>query len=87
MSSVSRRLLERKLRELGVSPELIQGALLSLGEDSQLDVAKGLAEKRYLRLSNLKREVAERRLGSYLQRRGFSGPDVWQAVRHVMDNR
>ncbi len=86
-ASVGRRQLERKLNEQGVAVEVIQVALAPLDEQSQLQVAKELAERRYRAVAHLQAEVAERRLTSFLQRRGFSGSDVWQAVRHVIRSR
>ncbi len=86
---LAERLRERKqlgergiaaeLRKRGLDPEEIEGA----DGDDELQRAIAAAADRRRRMSSLDDETAERRLASFLQRRGFGGSAVRTAIERT----
>jgi len=77
--------LRYELTRKGVSREIIDRAIAAVMEEqgnSELELAQAVARVRGDRYRGLPREVAGRRLGTYLQRRGFSA-DVIAKVLHT----
>jgi len=69
------RRLALELRQKGVSQETAQRAVEKITPVQEREWAYELASQRLRRLERLPKEVAQRRLAGYLQRRGF-GHDV-----------
>lgn len=82
-----RRALRSELYRKGVDGDLAEAAIdeafaeAGLGE---IDLARRLADKRVEALRNLEPEVARRRLGGYLVRRGFPPPVVRSVVAEAL---
>jgi len=77
--------LRYELTRKGVSREIIDRAIAAVMEEqgsSELELAQAVARVRGDRYRGLPREVAGRRLATYLQRRGFSA-DVIAKVLHT----
>jgi regulatory protein len=74
-----KRLLAGELRTKGVSSEVINEVIDGADID-ELPAAREVARKRMNSLSGLDRQTQERRLGSYLARRGYG----WDVVRPVL---
>jgi regulatory protein len=73
-------------QELGkrlLSPASIDLAVAELPGD-QLELATDEARKRLTRLKGLDKETLNRRLYAYLQRRGFRGPEISNAIKAAL---
>ena len=73
-------------QELGkrlLSPTSIDLAVSELPGD-QLELATDEARKRLSRLKGLDKETLNRRLYAYLQRRGFRGPEISNAIKAAL---
>lgn len=68
-----------ELRKRGLDPEELDEA----GRDDELQRAIDAAAERRRRMGSLDDETAERRLGAWLQRRGFSGGTVRIAIERT----
>ena len=68
----SRNLLRRELLDKGVNEDAIAEALSSVDDESELAVARALADKKAASLAGLEPQVRIRRLAGALARRGFS---------------
>jgi regulatory protein len=77
----SRRLLRLELYHKGVSSEMIDKALENTANESEL--AYRLAQKYHRRLVGLEWKEFNRKLGSYLGRRGFSYGVISPVVRRI----
>jgi regulatory protein len=75
------RLLERELREKGISGEDVAAAIADIDDDA---TALKLATHRADILKGLDRKTFVRRLSNYLLARGFSGQTVSRAVTSVL---
>lgn len=80
----SRFALSQELRQKGISREIIDEVLEQVDET---DAARRAAEKRMNHFSGLPEDVFKKKLGGYLQRRGFSYEviretinEAWQAL-------
>jgi len=76
-------LLKQELWEKGIKEETIEKVLKEYfeDEDEELNLAKNLLEKRKKRYENLDKNIAKRRMMSFLLRRGFSYEIVKQALK------
>jgi len=82
-----RRALRSELFRKGVDGELAEAAIDDAFAESGLDeadLARRLASKRIKKLGNLETDVARRRLGGHLLRRGFPPPVVWRVVAEAL---
>ncbi len=71
-----RRRIGQELRDKGVSRDIIHQAVAEVFDDStELDIARGQAEKKLKTLTRFEPEVRRRRLAGFLERKGFS-PDI-----------
>lgn len=78
--------LARDLLAMGVDRRHIDAAIAAQwpeGADRSA-MPRALAERRARQLGALPREAKRRRLVAYLARRGFSGPEVRQAIREAL---
>lgn len=78
------RAIRQRLMQDGVSSSDIETALADNPGDSEALLLEA-AHERAPRLRGLDREVAERRLTAYLQRRGHGGSGLRQAVTEALD--
>ncbi len=76
----SRRMLQYELRQKGLAPEVIAGALEDLDE---ADSAYRAAMARVNHYAGLDRPTFDRRLGGFLLRRGFSYEVVQEVLNRV----
>ncbi|MCJ7497076.1 MAG: RecX family transcriptional regulator [candidate division Zixibacteria bacterium] len=76
-------LLKQELWKKGIKEETIEKVLKEYfeDEDEELNLAKKLLEKRKKRYENLDKNVAKRRMMSFLLRRGFSYKIVKQVLK------
>jgi len=81
---LSRTALRRELQTKGVDRDLIDDALADVAPDDEHTAALDLARRRAAAMGGLAREVAYRRLGGVLARRGFSGSVVAQVLDEVL---
>jgi regulatory protein len=82
-----RRALRSELLRKGVDGDLAEAAIdeaFAEGGLDEIDLARRLADKRVKALGNLETEVARRRLGGYLVRRGFPPPVVRSVVGEAL---
>jgi len=76
-------LLKQELWKKGIKEEIIVKVLKEYFEDEEeeLNLAKNLLEKRKKRYENLDKNVAKRRMMSFLLRRGFSYEIIKQVLK------
>lgn len=79
-SAINAELRRRKVDEVAIAT-----AMESLDTDDELERATEIAIKRAGQLSSYDRETAQRRLGGFLQRRGYSGSVVSAAIKAALD--
>ncbi|MEF2976505.1 regulatory protein RecX [Subtercola sp. YIM 133946] len=77
---LGRSQLKYELATRHIQPEIISAALESLDDDDELQRAIELAEKRAPSLARLDAETAERRLTSFLMRKGYPSGVIRTAV-------
>jgi regulatory protein len=76
--------IQRELGSRRVSQEIVSDLLSSLDDDDELARALELAEKKAPSLLRLDRATAERRLSSFLQRKGYPSQVVRDAVSKTL---
>ena len=72
--------IETELRRRGIDPCILLDALQLIDGDDELNRAIEVAEKRAGQLRSYDAATAKRRLYAYMQRRGYNGPVLTQAV-------
>ena len=72
--------IKNELTTRRIQPEIIVAALEALDDDDELERAIGLAEKRAPSLARLDAATAERRLTSFLMRKGYPAATIRAAV-------
>lgn len=70
----------QELGRRGVDNALARAAVEDLDPETELENARAVAERRARQLRGLDRQTAERRLSAFLQRRGYPGDVVREAV-------
>jgi regulatory protein len=83
---LSRTALRRELQTKGVDREVIDDALADVAVDDEHRAALDLARRRAATMGGLAREVAYRRLGGMLARRGFSAAITTRVLSEVLGN-
>lgn len=79
-----RRRLQQELRQKGVDRALVEQALDEwLPREEERRLCLQAAQRRHPRVARLEPEVRQRRLTSFLQRRGFSYEDIRSALHEV----
>ncbi len=81
---LGRRGAAEKMRQRGVSNTLIEEALEGISNEDESARLREVAEDRARALGSLAPEVAKRRLVAYLQRRGYSGNEIFGVVDEVL---
>lgn len=82
---LSKTALRRELQSKGVERDLIDDVLADVDDADELDAALDLARRRAASMGGLSREVAYRRLGGVLGRRGFSSSITTRVLAEVLD--
>lgn len=80
-------MIRRELRQKGIVDSLIAESTSEISSEQEQQLANELALSRMRRMSSIERDVAERRLLGFLQRRGFSQQLAFQAVRNALGPR
>lgn len=78
--------LRRDLGRKGVSREVADAAItegMREARTDELELARAAAEKKWRSLAKLDSSTARRRLGAFLQRRGFTGQSVRAVLREI----
>ncbi|SHE41451.1 regulatory protein [Seinonella peptonophila] len=75
--------LRQELIQKGVALHWIEEALLHIDEDQERQQAMTIAERRYLRICHERWDKIERRIGSYLIRRGYSTQIVYPILSEL----
>lgn len=78
--------IKNELYKKGVSSEIIQ-QVLNMDEEEEYEMAFKLAEKRLARYRNDERDQIYRKLGGFLQRRGFSYGVVTRILKELLSSR
>lgn len=81
---LGRRAVAQKMKSRRIAPEIISRALESVSDEDERARLHEVASDRARALRSLAPEVAKRRLVAYLQRRGFSGSDIFSVVDEVL---
>lgn len=76
----SRELLRMELRQKGIAEQTIDEALADLSATEEADLAREWAFKRYARVRHLDWQTVQRRIGSFLARKGYSYSDIASAL-------
>jgi regulatory protein len=84
--NLSKTALRRELQTKGVDRDVIDEALADVAGDDEHHAALDLARRRAAGMGGLAREVAYRRLGGVLARRGFSGSITTRVLAEVLDD-
>nr|WP_255724720.1 regulatory protein RecX [Shimazuella soli] len=79
--------LKQELKRKGVSSTNIDKAIQEENIIEERQLVTEVAERRYSRLCQEDWQTIERRLGSYLLRRGFPSHLVRQALQHIRNKR
>ncbi len=81
---LSRRAVERELREKGIAPDLISSVMGAFyPEHKEAEIAIELAQERVARYHGLDRTTSMRRTLNFLLRRGFNPVLARKVVREV----
>ncbi len=81
---LGRRAAAEKMRQRGISQSVIAEALEGISSEDESSRLREVAEDRARALGSLSPEVAKRRLVAYLQRRGYSGSEIFSVVDEVL---
>lgn len=77
---LAKRALAQELKKVGVSPEFSESALEEFDQESEVELAITLVERRLATVSNLDWQSRQRRLYGYLGRRGFAANVIATAI-------
>jgi regulatory protein len=81
---VGRAAIEAELRRRHLADDIVSDALAEVDDEDEQERADELAVARARQLTGLDYEVAARRLGGYLARKGYDGSVVRSAVRQAL---
>lgn len=85
LSGFGRRRIERELTVKGVAREIIREVFAEVfGNETELETAKQVAEKKCVSMKKLDFETRRRRLAGFLERKGFSF-DIIRTVLKSID--
>ena len=77
--------IKRELAEKGVESFIVEAATAEITSETEFEVAKNLAAKRYRQVAHLDKASRDRRLAGYLGRKGYSSNIVFAAIRHAQN--
>jgi regulatory protein len=75
--------IKRELSQKGVDTQIVEQVTAEITTETELVMAIELATRRIGRMTNLAYDVRQRRLNSYLARKGYSSSVVLTAVKHA----
>ena len=75
--------IKRELSQKGVEAEIVEQVTDAITVEDEFAMALELANKRIVRMANLEYAVRQRRLNSYLARKGYSSSIVIAAVKQA----
>jgi regulatory protein len=78
--------IKRELSQKGVEVTIVEQVTSDITAEDELAMAIELANKRIGRMANLELAVRQRRLHSYLARKGYASSVVSAAVKHAETN-
>lgn len=81
---LSPTVLRMELRRKGVAEDLISEALTQISGEDEVAAARELAQRRVERMRSLDSQTQRRRLGGYLQRKGYSYAIVSTVLSEVI---
>ena len=79
-----RRAIEQKLRARKLPEGIIEQAVAECELEGEDALAEDVARERLRKMGTLPPQVTQRRLYSYLQRKGFDSGDISQALERVL---
>lgn len=82
---LSRSALKRELSLRLIPGDIIDAVLIESSDERELERMHEVASQRARQLKSLDRKTAERRLVSYLSRRGFGGSHLYRVVNEALD--
>jgi regulatory protein len=81
LRGLGRRRIEQELRNKGVDRETVSRTLKDvLAPDLEIETARKAAERKLATMKTLDRETMRRRLGGFLERKGFS----YKVIRNIL---
>lgn len=78
--------IKRELSQKGVEAGIVEQVTGDITVEDEFEMAIELANKRIVRMANLEYAVRQRRLNSYLARKGYSSSIVIAAVKQAESN-
>lgn len=81
---LSKKMLENKLKQKGVSPDIIQENIINCNDDDEFELCKRLAEK-YAKSKDLSKEGAVSKMYASLARKGFVFDTIKRASKHLIN--
>lgn len=75
--------IKRELSQKGVEAGIVEQVTCDITTDDEFAMASELANKRILRMASLEYAVRQRRLNSYLARKGYASSIVIAAVKQA----
>ncbi|MBS7530844.1 RecX family transcriptional regulator [Hazenella sp. IB182353] len=75
--------VKQELKAKGISDRWIEEVHSQFAQEEQRQLAMEIAERRYLRIQHDPWPKIERKLGQYLQRRGFSLSEIYDVLAHI----
>ncbi len=79
----SRKLLVYELKNKGIDETIIKQSIAGLSSEIEEQMARELVLKRLPKLKGLSREIKQRRLSGYLNRRGFSAGILFKIIKEL----
>lgn len=79
----SRKMLENKLKQKGISPDIIQENFENHDENDEFELCKKLAEK-YAKSKDLSKDGAVSKMYASLARKGFAFDTIKKATKHII---
>ncbi len=81
---LARSAIARELRAKGVADHIIEDALRTVDDEAEFARAREIAMRKASRLVEVDRQVAYRRIGSALARKGYSPPVVVRVLGEIL---
>lgn len=79
----SRKMLENKLKQKGISPDIIQENFETHDENDEFELCKRLAEK-YAKSKDISKDGAISKMYASLARKGFAFDTIKKATKHII---
>ena len=79
------RALSMELRQKGIAPEIVAGAVAELDSETEAATARALVRRKFRSLARFDVPTRTRRLVSFLARKGYSGELAYRVVREELE--